>query len=223
MRFFALILFLLLSFGAKAQVDRLIFIEGGTEFPLNYSLGIGAGINNNFQFSIRAGLLTKPYDIIILNTLSALGVDQSITNTVGDAFTRGLTIKGGVNYSFPGFYTGAFYSFYNLNAVDVPTDLINNYFGLDLPLSLFDFIEYKLKSDLHNIGLLIGKSFPVNDRFDIGAEFSVAKTVSSTNSISNIYDKNMVQATGIIHEKMKPLYKKYGYLPSLNIFIRIKL
>lgn len=219
---FALVL--LLSLAANAQIKTPIFTELGTEFPLNYSVGLGSDIDDDFQINLRAGILTKPYDGIILNTLAAIGVDETIKNTVGDAFAYGLALKGGVNYRFAGFYTGVFYSFYHLTAVDVPTDLINNYFDINLPpISSFDLIEYKLKSDLHNIGLLIGKTFPINEQFEVATEFSVGKTIASKNSLSNTYEKEMLLATEIIHNELNPLFKKYGYLPSLNIFLRFKL
>lgn len=219
-----LALVMMASFSANAQNEKSVYLELGTEFPLNYSLGFGAEIHDNVQFSFRAGILTKPYDSIILKSLELFGVDESYTNTIGDAFTYGISLKGGLNYKFAGFYVGGFYSFYRLNAADVPTDLLNNFYGLELLLlSNFDFIEYHMRSNLHNLGVLAGRSFPINEKFSLGGEFSLAKTISGKSGISSKYDKEMVIASGIIHKELDPLYNKYGILPSLNIFIRFKL
>lgn len=220
--FFAL--FLLVSITLNAQNEKPIILEFGTEFPLNYSIGFGADIYNNVQFALRTGILAKPYDAIILNTLNLFGVEESYTNTIGDSFTYGIVLKGGLNYKFAGFYVGAFYSFFRLNAADVPTDLLNNFYGINLPISsTLDFIEYHLRSNLHNLGVSVGKSFPINDQFSIGGECSMAKTVASKSGVSSNFDPDMVMATGIIHNELNPLFKKHGYLPSLNIFIRFKL
>lgn len=219
---FALVL--LFSITANAQNEKPIIFELGTEFPLNYSLGFGADIYENVQFTLRAGILTKPYDAIILNTLKLFGVEESYTNTIGDSFTHGFVLKGGLNYKFEGFYIGAYYSFFRLNAADVPTDLLNNFYGINLPTSsTLDFIEYHLRSNLHNLGVSVGKSFPINEQFSIGGEFSMAKTIGSKSGVSSNFDPDMVMATGIIHKELDPLYKKYGFLPSVNIFIRFKL
>lgn len=217
-------LVLLVSISANAQNEKTVIFEFGTEFPLNYSLGFGADIYDNIQFTFRTGILTKPYDAIILKTLDLFGVNESYTNSIGDAFTHGIVLKGGLNYNFEGFHIGAYYSFFRLNAADVPTDLLNNFYGINLPLSsTFDFIEYHLSSNLHNLGVLVGKSFPINDQFSIVGELALAKTIASKNGISSNYDKEMVIATNIIHKELDPLFKKYGFLPSLNIFLRFQL
>ena len=199
-----------------------IEVEAGTEIPLNYSIGIGYSLNENIQFNLRTGILTMPYDNLIISLLGRYATDESETNTIQDAFQFGVMAKAGINYKFSNFYTGAFYSFWRLQATDIPTDLLNNYFDLNLPPMSYDLIDYTLKSDLHNFGILIGKSFPLKEGMAVGTEFSISKTFITKNELSNNFDE-MTLATGYVHDILDPLLMKYGFLPSINVFIRKNL
>lgn len=217
------LLFIFLSISVNAQSTKDLILEVGTELPLNYSIGFGYNYSEELQFSFRAGILTKPYDLLILEIIELTGTEESLVNTIRDAFNTGLMAKGGVNYRFPEFYTGVFYSFWRIHATDVPVDIINNYFQLNLPPDFIDPIEYTLESDLHNLGILPGKTFPLSDNLILATEFSMAKSITSKNSISCKYDDDMVLASNLIHKKPDPVYKKYAYLPSINVFIRFNL
>ena len=219
------ILLIFFSVSAIAQTEEKLIIEVGTELPLNYSIGFASNITEELLFSFRAGIMTKPYDDLIIGFLGNIVTTEAETNTIRDAFTHGLMFKPGMNYRFSNFYTGVFYSYWRLFATDVPVDLLNNYFQLSLPPNFIDPIEYTLKSNLHNIGFVIGKTHTLKDNENIvlGTEFSIAKTVKTKNSLSNIYDNEMTLASGYVHDELNPLFLKYGYLPSFNFFIRFKL
>ncbi|MCK4923190.1 MAG: hypothetical protein KAS71_19215 [Bacteroidales bacterium] len=217
------ILFVFVSISAKAQNEKNLLIELGTEIPLNYSIGLVSNFSEHLQFSFRTGVLTKPYDLLILEIIELTGTKESLVNTIRDAFTYGLTAKGGINYTFPEFYTGIYYSYGQIHATDVPVDILNNYFEFNLPPNFFDPIEYTLESTLHNIGIMIGKTFPLSENISLATEFSMIKAIKTKNSISCIYDDEMILASNIIHDKLDPLYKKFAYLPSINVFVRFNL
>lgn len=90
------ILFIFLSISVKAQSTKDIILEVGTELPLNYSIGFGYNYIEDLHLSFRAGILTRPYDLLILEILEFTGTEESLVNTVRDAFTHRLMAKGGI-------------------------------------------------------------------------------------------------------------------------------
>jgi hypothetical protein len=58
----------------------------GTQVPLQFTLGYDYRFTNRFSSRIQAGLLTKPYEGLIVNSLEAFGMDKYLSRVIKKAF-----------------------------------------------------------------------------------------------------------------------------------------
>jgi hypothetical protein len=183
-----------------------------------YSIGYEYNLNNKLSFNAQVGILTKPYDAAILGILELFGTDEPIVNTIGEAFNIGYIIQPTIKYNFNKSYLGLSYSFFSLKANESPVDVLENYYEITLPIRVKEN-ELELRSDLHNIGLVLGRKFQFKDpTIKIHLEVSLAKTIGSNSKISSQYG-DLENLSQIIDEELDTYYIDYGYLPSINIFI----
>lgn len=190
----------------------------GTDIPLFYTAGFQQQLSGNFSLDGRAGLLTKPYDVAILNILKAFDTDELLVNTIGEAFDFGLNIQGVLNWHIKKYYLGVTYSYLMLKAKDRPLDVLQNYYGINL--INWGSREMTVRSDLHNAGLLFGRSFVFkNPAFAVNLELSVLKTFSSTSYVTNSDGDNQEILSKAVDKKLNPYYMKYGILPSVNAHV----
>ena len=206
-------------FQAKTQQTN-VFI--GTQIPVCYSLGIEKGFSDLVALSLQGGILTSPYDKIILNILKSFGTEDVLVNTVGEAFSHGLVIQVTPTVQTKRWYGGPFYSFFSLVAKDAPADLIENYYGVDIPDRIQSRTrELILTSNLHNAGILIGRKFDLKTKLELRTEISFAKTFNSSSKLSTAnYDFENISTS--IDEELSKYYKDFGYIPSLNLFLAYK-
>lgn len=61
-------------------------IQLGTQIPLLYSIGYEFDIGNRISLNTQIRILTKPYDVAILEILKLSGSEESLVNTIGEAF-----------------------------------------------------------------------------------------------------------------------------------------
>lgn len=209
---------------ALSQNDvRKSSVDLGTEIPVIYSAGLTFPVYKQLDLNFRTGILTYPYDRAIISILDAFVNDKALTGTIGEAFSYGICFKSGINYLFRSLYTGIHYSFLSLTAKDTPVDLINNYYGLNLPISyIFEPVVYMLRSDLHNAGLVIGKNFRINEQIVFSAEFSVMKTFLSNTRLESSRALNIIDASTLIHNKLEDYYLAYGWIPTINLYFRFQ-
>lgn len=208
---------------ALPQSNQLKWVfEAGTEIPLYYATGIGYRITPDLSVKLSAGFLTSPYDKVILDVLELFGVEKAITRTIGGAFSNGWTGKFGVNYSHGNFYSGINYSWLGLKAKDTPVALVNNYYKLSLPfLIVFTPLEYELVSNLHNLGIIVGKNIELDKQVFLGTEIGLSKTFFSNTTLYSAPDQDLRIASELINAELGDYYRKYAWLPSLNLYIRI--
>lgn len=197
----------------------------GIQFPLNYSIRFDNKLTSKTSFSITTGIITKPFDRLILKTLNTLGTSEALTNTVGEAWNYGVSIQPSILYHFKRSHFGVSYSFVFLTASEAPIDAINNYYSLSLPrFHMFNQVEYDLSSNLHNTGLLYGYNIPFkNEKFGLKLEFSLLKTVSSKSKLTSTQTIAHTTAPDLIDEELNQYFKKYGFIPSLNLYLTINL
>lgn len=210
-------LFVITSYSVKGQQTQL---QVGTQIPLNYSIGVEQQVSRKFSVNFQAGILTSPYDQIILEVLKKFGTSEALTNTIGDAFSIGYMLQPTFKFNFGKNYFGLDYSFYSLIANDVPVDAIENYYSVTLPKRQINRTNnFTLTSNLHNLGILYGRLFQFrNPHLHLKLEFSIAKTFSSSSTLTAEYG-DVSHISPKIDDELNQYYIDYGYLPSLNVFL----
>jgi hypothetical protein len=191
----------------------------GTKVPLNYTLGFEQQLYPDLSLNIQAGILTKPYDQAIVEIMKTLGAEKALANTIGEAFTIGYNIQPSVKYYFGNYYLGLSYAYYSLWAKDVSRESIEDYYGVPLPFRPLNPNTFNMNSRLHNAGMYFGRSFSLDSpNWSLDLELGVHKTISSYNELHANYGE-LTTINNLIDEELDEVYKQYGYLASLNIFI----
>lgn len=200
-------------------------IQLGTQIPLNYSVGVNHflvpdKLSGQFQF----GFLTKPYDAAILELMEYFGTDESIVNTIGEAFSFGMVFQPAFRYHWKKSYAGVAYSYYALSAKDAPFDAIQNYYGIYFPNISSSRSEITLHSDLHNAGIMYGRKFIFKNvpNIQVNFELSIQKTFTSGNNLVFSKFPNPERLNQLVDDELDHYYLTYGYLPSVNVFLVYK-
>lgn len=200
----------------QAQKSNVIM---GTKVPLNYTLGFGQQVYSGLSLNIHAGILTKPYDQAIVEIMKTLGADKALANTIGEAFTIGYNIQPSVKYSLGKYYIGLSYAYYSLWANDVSRESIEDYYGVSLPFRPLRTNTFDMNSRLHNTGVYFGRSFNLDSpEWSLDLELGIHKTFSSANKLHADYGE-LTTVNNLIDNELDEVYKQYGYLASLNVFI----
>lgn len=211
------------------DIGPSVFI--GTQFPLQYT----AGINYHFMPSLSAraqiGLLTRPYDWLVLKTMQGLGLDDSKARLIERALDHGLLFSGGVNYHFGKNYVGVYGQYTQLKGSITLNEALSAYFNTDLSfLNPFGFSVTELSADsyLTNLGILYGRRFVLpNPKFEIIAEAGIARIISSRNSFKS--NQGLLERLPVVQQVYSRLdndfsdaYRRYGYLPTVNIYLNYR-
>jgi hypothetical protein len=202
----------------------------GTQIPIQYALQYDYQFHKHWSADVQGGILTTPYDKVILSVMKSLGVNQDIVNVITSVFNFGVLSQAGVNYHFNKNYVGLTGSWMHLQAADAPISAVEAAFGVNVssyPLrprqSIKTPVQLTLTSDLFNAGILYGRRFTFkNPKIELHTEFSFAKTLYSTSAIDS-EQKSVEQLSTIANDELKSIYIDYGYLPSINVFFVYKL
>lgn len=214
------ILFLLSHRNNVMSQSKEILI--GIDFPLYYSLGYEQKLSNHFSLNGKLGVLTKPFDVVILNTLKMFDGDELLVNTIGDAFSVGISLQPTLKWYFRKTYFGLSYSFLTLKANDCPSEAIEKYYGISVPNRRSN--SFSLQSYLHNAGINFGRRFGFkNTRFSINLELSVLKTFASRSYLKDDQEQTIETLSNAINNELNRYYIGYGYLPSINVSVVYKL
>jgi hypothetical protein len=205
-------------------------IKVGTQIPLQYAVQYDYQWNKHWSANAQVGVLTKPYDLVILDVLKAFGVDQSIVNVLTNAFNFGVISQVGTNYHFGKNYVGVTGSWIHLQAADTPISAIQTAFNVNVssyPVrprqNAQTPIAMTLSSDLFNAGILYGRRFTFkNPKIELHTEFSFAKTLASSSYVESP-QRSLEKLSELIDTELKSDYSSYGYLPSINVFFVYKL
>lgn len=210
-----LIFLILVVRPAEAQTFSL---QAGAQVPLFYSLGMEYELKNGLALNTQAGMLTQPFDASILNVLELFGTEDGVIGVIGEAFSYGYIFQPTIKYHHRNYYGGVTYSFFSLKANQIPVDALEKYYGISVPEAWHSH-GLRLSSDLHNVGLVIGREFLLHSSgFKMLFEFSIAKTVWSESVLSSSSGE-LGMMSDMVDAGLYDYYLKYGYLPSLNIFV----
>jgi hypothetical protein len=72
----------------------------GTQVPLQNTIGYGYQFSDRFSARAQVGILTKPYDGLIINSLEAFGLDKYLGKVIKKAFKQRHSIRDRNKLSF---------------------------------------------------------------------------------------------------------------------------
>jgi hypothetical protein len=224
----AIALLFITSIASHAQTSRHSF-SIGTQVPLQYTIGYEYQVSDHFSAQAQGGLLTAPYDQVILSVMKSFGVDDSLKSLIEDAFKMGTIVAVGTKYHFnENHYIGIDGQWIQLNGGGVAADLASAYFGRDIsPLrqgSNTIPLELTLQSTLYMAGITYGRRFHfANPSFEIAAEISISKCFSSNNSFSSNHPRldgtqQVKKLYSDLDSDLNFSYSRYVYVPTLNVY-----
>jgi len=191
----------------------------GVNIPTFYTIGYQHSLNRHFSLNGQVGLLTDPFDEILVNVFESFDADEVLLNTVGEAFSYGLNFQPMLKWHIHKMYLGLTYSYLNLVAKDRPSDVLENYYGITVP-SRRSSSELTLISNLHNAGISFGRSFYFKDpSFSIVVELSVLKTFASSSKIKDKYGDEFSSLSILVDEELSQYYLDYGFVPNISIYL----
>jgi len=205
----------------------------GTQFPLQYTAGYNYRFSQPISARVQFGLLTKPYDRFILNSMEAFGLDKELSQVIEKSFRGGTFLGAGVNYHFGKSYAGLHGQYLHLRSGGVtPADALGIYFNRDFsdfdPQGLPDF-EFSMQSNLFQLGALYGRQFQLpHPRWRIDAELSLAKVIASSSTFAS--NRSAVDRTGLakslyqtLNQEIGEAYRQHGWLPTFNLYLVYQL
>jgi len=223
------------TFSSFSQTHQ---IKIGTDIPIQYMIGYKFSSAKGFGFAAQAGILTKPFNDIILNIMETVGVDEALVEISRNSFKRGLIIDLSGEYNWGKNYAGLKFQWINLTASDTPLNVIETTYNIKLSdywlvpninpfpkgTNFFgdEVTAITLNSALFQLGLFYGRRFILTDKFEIHAEVGVTKNITSVNNCSSQtpYPRSLYN---LISSDLQKAYSSYVYIPYLGIHFVIAL
>jgi len=151
-----------------------------------------------------------------------------MSDLIERSLDHGLMLTLGGNYHFGKNYLGLYGQYAQLRGESSLEQVASTYFDRDLSfLSPFglSLLEISAKSNLSNLGIVYGRRFTLpNPKFEILAEASIGKIIGSTSDFST--NQSLLERRPLVKQLYRNLegdfreaYRKYGYLPSINVYI----
>lgn len=203
------------------------FLKTGIDFPLQYKIGYEFKPVRNFSAELQVGLLTKPYDDIILEVIEGFGTDEEFIEIINESFKFGGIFTIQPKFHFRKNYTGIYGQLICLNASNTSVALLSSYFNKDFSiLGDRQSLGLTLQTNLYQIGLLYGRYLQLNNSdFSLALEFGVSMNINSKNSFSSSrpyldQTKPVRQLYSELDDELSTLYKQYAFIPTVNfVFI----
>ncbi len=207
-------------------LGQKVAIYAGTQIPVKYDIGFEYKISPKISANFNIGILTKPYDEAILGILEEFGVSQPYIKMIGNTFKIGIVGDLGVRYHYKKNYFGIYGQNIYLFAQTSPTDQVERNLNIKITRNITfgnrTAPQLDLKSNLWQMGLLYGRRFELkNPKYEFKAELALSANLTST---SKMYLDGIENAklSELIDSELKPVYKDYAYLPSLNVYFVYK-
>ena len=218
-----LFILLVLPAGFGALQAQQLKVSAGTQVPVQYAVGIQYRPFPSFSAQAGLGVITRPYDGMILQFLEWFNTDQEYLRMIEGAFEAGGSADLRLQGHLGNWYLGAYAQYITLRAADRPLDLIENYYNIDLDgfpefrrLNITSN-EVQLKSELFQLGVAAGREFHfASPRWGMFLEVSVSKNIASRNR-GYANGKEMRTLTVLIDDELDPVYRAYAYIPSVNV------
>ena len=201
------------------------------QLSLFWEVPISYGARYQYQFSpklsgnMQAGLLRAPNSTILINTMEALGTDESAINLIESAFSSGWVFEEGINYHFGRNYVGVYMQQVLLKGTDTPSDVVE--FLFEVELNAFPRrgtrnttleANLLLNSNLIQAGVRVGRFFPLGDHVRFFAEVGISANLSAQSDLDS-EQLDLTLLSREVDDFLDDLYAKYAYLPGVTIGI----
>jgi hypothetical protein len=215
------------NFAQQSRREVLV----GVQVPLQFTAGYQYQLHPRVSFRMQAGVMTHPLDKIFLYSMEQSGLNKNLSSIIKESFDVGYLGTAGVNFHYKKFYLGLNGQYAHLRGQGRLTAALYTYYKKDLPTipaefqPLLDGLQIKWQSDIWNAGMLVGRKFLLhNPRLAIYTELGFTKTFSSSNTFSS--NNTFLDQTPLADEiyarldyEFKEAFRKYGYYPSINVYL----
>lgn len=218
---FLTLILLGLNLSAKAQLRVL----AGTQIPVQYNVGLDYQFAKRWAVNAHIGVLTKPYDQIILNIIEGFGTDEVYIRMIENAFQFGVVTDIGLRFHLnKKNYLGIYGQYIALSAQDTPQEVIESFFGVNLTTfprigglrNINNNIDLLLKSNLLQLGLTYGRVIPLTSRLDLRLEFDISANIGSSSTLSS-NTRNLTNLSTTVDNELSTFYRNYAFVPGITI------
>jgi hypothetical protein len=203
----------------------------GTQVPIQFTAGYQYNISDRYAIRGQFGVLTPPYDKIILKSMEAFGFDKKLSLALDEAFRSGLVGTLAPQLRFGNHSVVLQGQYVSLNGSITLQRAAELYLNRDLPdLSGIPFLPAVMptlttRSSLFVLGLGYGwRLSPPGSRVSLQLEAGFSKILGSGSKFSSnigILD-NTALARGVygqMENRLRDSYRQYGYVPSLGAYL----
>ena len=227
--YFALLSALLLCIQVDAQEVKKHHARINLEFPIQMGIGYEYDLNQKVSLQTQLGLLREPNTSIVLWSLDVVGVDETTNNLLEQAFSSGTVWELGVNYQLSKYYIGIYHQVAWLKGEDTAVDLIEAVLNIDLESrrirrargngggggNSITESDITLNTSLNQLGVLVGRKFPIQNQHLI-LEFGISANVFSSSSLSSA-DFDLAGVSESMDDYLKDIFSNYGFIPSITV------
>jgi hypothetical protein len=203
----------------------------GTQFPVQLTAGYQYNATDRFAIRGQFGVLTPPYDKVILKSMEAFGFDKKLSTALDEAFRTGLVGTLAPQLRFGNHSVVLQGQFVHLDGSINLQRAAQLYLERDLPnLSGIPFLPaimptLSTRSNLFMLGLGYGwRLSPPDSRVSLQLEAGFSKILGSDSKFSSNIGAldNTALAQGVygqMENRLRDSYRQYGYLPSLSVYL----
>jgi hypothetical protein len=224
------LLFLLITTCGFAQQSRSS-VFAGTQFPLQFTAGYQYQVHPLISVRAQAGAMTHPLDKIFLYSMEQSGLNKDLSRIIKESFDIGYLGTAGVNIHYRRYYLGVYGQLVHLRGQGRLTEALYTYYRNDLPpippefQPLLDGLQLKWQSNIWNAGILAGRKFVLpKPRLAVHTEVGFTRTFSASNAFASnntFLDQTTLadQIYARLDYEFKEAFRKYGYYPSVNLYL----
>ena len=211
-------------------------IHFGLKIPYTYDFGYYKRFSSRFGMHLDVQMITIPFSNMPMTYMEMWGADPKLTNILDMPFTLGVGVDLGPHYYFGSdnrrYYVGISFQWMNLLKRDIEDEVINEAFGVDLdgpdfpegPISKDDSTKpLTITTNYIQLGFFAGKKWQLRSpEWEIRAEAGLSMNVWSNHVLASDY-RYLTPIADRCNNELKSMMKKYGWYPTLNVFLIYKL
>lgn len=210
--------FIIFTCPLLAQHELLV----GTEIPVQYKIGYAYTLSEKISVGASLGILTKPYDNMILNFMESMGVDEATVRIIDEMFTLGFIYEVEGKYHLKNWYLAPKFQVIHLTSDQTSVEDIEQITELELPnprrsRANVPDNDLQLKSDLFQAGIGVGRKFFFTGKpYHIDIGLIIAFNIGSKSKLSS-ESRSLEAVSQELDAELKETYSSYAHLPSLKI------
>jgi hypothetical protein len=215
--------FFILSVSVSAQDQQQFgaYFKAGTHIPFIYSIGGEFVIYEFIGIQAQYGIVAQPYKEALFWMITQSNDDPRISRLIRSTIKVGHIITIGPNFHFEKNYIGTYFQQIHLRGRNTSSQMVQDYYDTDFPSA--NPVTIRVRSNMHQWGLLYGRRFPLNENFQIHTEASISQNIGSKNRFwsSNRFLDNTPFVQDLYDEIDKGFrrnYRDHGFIPTVNVF-----